>query len=70
MTFPVDAIQLSIRHIAEGEKRVRKQERLVRKLMEAGLPWGDAQSLLECFLVTMKELRTRRDLLLTRIDYY
>ena len=51
-------------HIIQGERHVTRQEELVQRLRERGLPTDEAEMLLDEFRSTLAQHRAHRDLML------
>ena len=53
-------LDMANRHIAEGELRIVRQERLMTRLRMQSLPTKTAEDLLETFYMALAECRVRR----------
>ena len=64
MAYTAADLEMADRHIAQGERHVIQQEKLVLRLRSHGLPTDDAEMLLEEFRALLLEHRSHRELML------
>jgi hypothetical protein len=63
MAYTAAELEMVDRHIAQGERHVTQQEKLVQRLKEHGLPTVEAEKLLEDFRAMLAQHREHRDIL-------
>jgi negative regulator of genetic competence, sporulation and motility len=67
MAYTAADIQMAEHHIAQGEQHVVRQEELISRLRQRGLPTNEAENLLEEFRATLAEHRAHRDLMVSSL---
>lgn len=60
MSYTLGDFEMSVQHVAEAERHVADQQRLVAHLESEGLPTKEARELLELFRATLASHREHK----------
>ena len=61
MSYTQQDLNMAVRHVAEGERHVAQQERILSELRLRGQPTEIAEKLLEEFRQTLEQHKEHRD---------
>jgi hypothetical protein len=64
MAYTAAQLEMVDRHIAQGERHVTQQEKLVQRLKDHGLPTAEAERWLDDFRAMLIQHRDHREIML------
>jgi hypothetical protein len=67
VTYSLADLELAIRHVTEGQRRIAGQRRLIVRLEQRGYPTADARVLLRLFTDTVEQMVIHRDAIAAQV---